>query len=94
MKAIATCSSDTSMNWPRSVFARASRAAMMPLGGENAGGMIDERNTGDFGIVEVGDQAHHAAQRLADGIEARLVAVGSALAVAGDRAVDQFGIEL
>ena len=56
--------------------------------------MIDERDTGDFGIVEVGDQAHHAAERLADRIEARLVPVGSALAIAGDRAMDQFRIEL
>ena len=65
----------------------------MPLAAKIAGGMIDERDTGDFGIVEIGDQTHHAAERLADGVEARLVAVGSALAVAGDRAVNQFGIE-
>ena len=82
------------MNWPRPVFARAKQRRHDAVGGENAGGMIDERDTGDFGIVEVGDQAHHAAQRLADRVEAGLVAVGSALAVAGDRAVDQFGVEL
>src|SRR5581483_9385410 len=56
--------------------------------------MIDERHARDLGIVEVGDQTHHARERLADRVEAGLVAVRAALAVAGDRAVDQFGVEL
>ena len=58
------------------------------VGGEYAGGMIDERNTRDFGIVEIGHQAHHPAQRLTDGVETGPVAVGAVLAVAGDRTVD------
>ncbi len=64
------------------------------MGGEDAGRVIDERNPGDLGIVEIGDQTHHAAQRLADGVEAGFVAVRPALAIAGDRAVDQLGIQL
>jgi hypothetical protein len=56
--------------------------------------VIDERNARDFGIIQVGDQAHHAAKRLADGVEARLVAIRTALTIAGDRAVNQFRIQL
>ena len=56
--------------------------------------MIRYRKAGDLGVVEVRNQAQHAAQRLADGVEARLVAIGAALAVAGNGAVDQFGIQL
>ena len=64
------------------------------VGGENPCGVVDERDAGDLGVVEFGNQAHHAAQRLADGVKARFIAVGSALAIAGDRAMDQFGIQL
>src|ERR1051325_2105071 len=65
-----------------------------PMGGEDTRGVIDEGDARDFGIVEVGNQAHHAGERLTDRVEAGLIAVRSALTVSGDRAMDQFRIEL
>ena len=56
--------------------------------------MIRDGKTGDLGIVEVGHQAQHPAQRLADGVETRLVSIGPTLAIAGDRTVDEFRVEL
>ena len=66
----------------------------MPCSREDSGGMIRDGKTGDFGVVEVCDQAQHAAQRLADCVESRLVPIGTALAIAGNRTVDQFRVYL
>src|SRR4029434_11170144 len=63
-----------------------------PMGGKYSRGVVDERDTGALGIIQVGDQAHLAAQRLADGIESGLVPVGSALAITGNRAMNQLWI--
>jgi hypothetical protein len=56
--------------------------------------MIDKRDAGDFWVVEIGDQAHHPAERLADGVESGLVAIRTALAIAGNRTMNESGITL
>ena len=64
------------------------------MGGEDARGVVRDGKTRDLGIIKVCHQTQHPAQCLTDGIEAWLISIGAALAVTGDRAVDQFGIEL
>ena len=63
------------------------------VGGEHAGGMVGDRDPHHLGLVEVGHEAQHAAQGLADGVEARLVAVGPVLPVSRDGAVDEPRVE-
>src|SRR6476661_4749820 len=56
---------------------------------KNACGMIDKRNAGHFWVIEIGDQAHHATERLADGVESGLVAIRAVLAIAGNRTMNE-----
>src|SRR5690348_15704393 len=59
---------------------------------KNASGMIDKRNAGHFWVIEIGDKAHNATERLDDGVESGLVAIRTALAIAGNRTMNESGI--
>src|SRR5437870_885101 len=61
---------------------------------EDAGGVICYGKTSDLGIIEIGDQAQHAAESLTDRIKAGLVTIRPALPIPGNRTMDQFRIEL
>ena len=73
---------------PARVVARQQRR-QDAVGGERPGGMVGDGHAHHPGPVEVGHEAQHAAQGLADGVEPRLVAIRTFLAVARDGAVDQ-----
>src|SRR4026207_790715 len=95
MNAMATGKSDTSQNWRRPAWPAASQQrGHDAVRRKNPGGMIHKRDAGDFWVVEIGDQAHHPAERLADGVESGLVAIRTALPIAGNRTMDESGITL
>src|ERR687887_317415 len=71
-------------------FSACKQGGHNPVGSENTGGVIHEGNAGDLWIVEIGYQTHHPTERLTNGVEARLIAIGAALTVSGDRAMNQF----
>ena len=74
----------------RAIHQRAQHA----VAGVHAGQMIGERDAHALRLARIGQQAQQAAARLADGIVARHVAVRPVRTEAGNRTVNDLGIEL
>ncbi len=68
--------------------------AQHTVAGVHAGQMIGERDAHALRLARIGQQAQQTAARLADGIVARHVAVRPLGTEAGNRTVNDLGIEL